>query len=222
MQMPDAPTTALSDADIERLQALLDAVPEPLDPLDVMAIDGFLCGVVLQPAAPPPAAWLASITDIDGRPLPAQFAAVELQTLVLRRHAEIERAIAQRQWFDPWIYQLDDEATPSQALLPWVAGFATAMDLFPALMALEHPELVEPLALLYMHFDAEDLEDAEALQAVIETLEPPADLAEAVQDTVRSLMLIADITRPRTPVRRAAPGAARRPGGRAGPRGPRR
>jgi uncharacterized protein len=213
----------LSDTDIERLQALLDAVPEPLDPLDVMAIDGFLCGVVLQPAPPPPAAWLPTITDIDGRPLPAGFAPEELLRLVQRRHAEIERAITQRQWFDPWVFQLDDDTTPSQALLPWVAGFATAMDLFPALMAMEHPDLVEPLALLYMHFDAEDLEDAEALQAVIDTLEPPADLGEAVQDTVRSLMLIADVTRPRSAARRPQRGATR-PGARPGPgqRRPRR
>jgi uncharacterized protein len=32
---------------------------------------------------------------------------------------------------------------------------------------------------------------------VIETIEPPADLAEAVQDLVRAVMLIADVTRPR-------------------------
>jgi uncharacterized protein len=216
--MPTPPPNAapLSDADLDRLQVLLDTVPEPLDPLDVMAIDGFLCGVVLQPLPPLPAAWLPSITDIDGRPLPAGFAAEELHGLVQRRHAEIERAIAQRQWFDPWIYPLDDDATPSQTLLPWVAGFAAAMDLFPALMAIEHPDLIEPLALLYMHFDPEDLEDADALQAVIDTLEPPADLAEAVQDTVRALMLIADITRPRAAPRRpqARPGARPGPGAR--------
>jgi uncharacterized protein len=223
MPTPTEHAAPLSDDDIERLQDLLDAVPEPLDPLDVMAIDGFLCGVVLQPAPPPPAAWLPSITDIDGRPLPPGFDAGELQALVRRRHAEIERAVAQRQWFDPWIYQLEEDATASEAMLPWVAGFATAMDLFPALMALEHPDLVEPLALLYMHFEAEDLEDAEALQAVIETLEPPADLSEAVQDTVRSLMLIADITRPR-PAERRPPRAGARPGARPGPgqRRPRR
>ena len=62
------------------------------------------------------------------------------------------------------------------------------MEAFPALMALSDPELVEPLALLFMHFDPDDLEDADALAAVIETLEPPADLGEAVQDTVRALL----------------------------------
>jgi uncharacterized protein len=199
--------TPLTDADIARLEALLDALPPPLQPLDVSALDGYLCGVLLQPQRPPPARWLALVCDVEGRPAPEGAALQELQALVLRRHAELDRAIGQRQWFDPWIYQLDDDAEPAECVLPWVAGFAAAMEAFPALMARPDPELVEPLALLFMHFDPEDLEDAEALQEVIETLEPAADLAEAVQDVVRALMLIADVTRPRTvpAARRPAP-----------------
>lgn len=204
---PDRP---LNDADVERLQVLLDEVPAPLDPLDVASIDGFLCGVLLQPKPEPPARWLSFVTDLEGRALPTGFPAAELHTLVQRRHAELMQAINDRQWFDPWIYQLDDEASASQTVLPWVAGFATAMALFPALMAVDDPELVEPLALLYMHFDPEDLEDADSLLEVIETLEPPADLAEAVQDIVRSLMLIADVTRPRVLAKPRRPGPARR------------
>ena len=98
------------------------------------------------------------------------------------------------------------------------------MELFPDLMALDNPELVEPLALLFMHFDADDLEDADALIAVIQTLEPPTDIAEAVQDVVRALMLIADVTRPRAqtaPARRPRLVSARRPGARSTPRRPR-
>jgi uncharacterized protein len=190
-------TTPLADAEITRLQDLLDRVPAPLEPLDTMAIDGFLCGVILQPKAVPAERWLPFITDIEGRALPAGYPAAELQALVRRRHAELSAAITERQWFDPWVYQLDEDASPSETVLPWVAGFAAAMDLFPGVMRAEDPELIEPLALLYRHFDPEDLEDADALLAVIETLEPAADLSEAVEDLVRSLMLIADVTRPR-------------------------
>jgi uncharacterized protein len=190
-------TTVLADSDIERLQDLLDGVPEPLQPLDVMALDGYLCGVLLQPQQPSPERWLKFIADIEGRAPPTGFPLAELQALVKRRHAELSTAISQRQWFDPWIFPLEDEATPAQTVLPWVAGFAAAMDLFPALMRIDSAELVEPLALMYRHFEPEDLEDADALIEVIETLEPPADLAEAVEDLVRSLMLMADVTRPR-------------------------
>lgn len=227
---------SFGDDDLARLQTLLDAVPAPLQPMDVSALDGFLCGVLLQPRPVPASRWLPHVSDLDGRAAPAGAARDELQALVLRRHAELNTAIEGRQWFDPWIYQLgdpdgavadtDDEASPADCVLPWTAGFAAAMELFPELMALDKPELVEPLALLFMHFDPQDLEDADALIAIIETLEPPSDLAEAVQDVVRALMLVADVSRPRraaAPARRA-PGRASstRTGGRAGPRTPSR
>jgi uncharacterized protein len=204
----------LSDQDLLRLQSLLDDLPAPLQALDVSAIDGYLCGVLLQPQPVPLTAWLPAVFDLDGQAPPPGAASDEIRALVTRRHAEIDAAIGRRDWFDPWVYPLEDDdgepASPSDCLLPWVAGFAAATELFPALMAHDDPALVEPLALLFMHVPREDLEDADALAAVIETLEPPADLAEAVQDTVRALMLMADVTRPRaaTPVRRGPTGRA--------------
>ncbi len=187
----------LSDTDLVRLESLLDGLPAPLQPLDVCALDGYLCGVLLQPRRPPPSHWLPLVLDIEGQPAPKTAAVQELQGLVQRRHAELDNAISNRLWFDPWIYQLDGDASPAECVLPWVAGFAAAMEAYPELMANTNPALIEPLALLFMHFDAQDLEDADALLEVIETLEPPKDLAEAVQDLVRALMLIADVTRPR-------------------------
>lgn len=211
IQKSDTPLPPLSDTDIQRLETLLDALPAPL-PMDVCAVDGLLCGALLQPQRVPTERWLALACDVDGRPAPPGPALDELKALLQRRHAELDRAIGQRQWFDPWIFQLDDDASPSDCVLPWVAGFAAAMEAFPALMALGDAELVEPLALLFMHFDPEDLEDADALLEVIATLEPAEDLAEAVQDIVRALMLIADVTRPRG----AKPGA--RPAAKTPPR----
>jgi uncharacterized protein len=216
------------DAELDTLQSLLDAVPPPLEPLDASALDGFLCGVILQPRAVPPARWLARAVDPDASGLPAGWDPAPLQAAIGRRHAALQRAIDARAWFDPWIYapdpggaddaERDDAgaASPSDSVLPWVAGFALALELFPELSAIDDPALVEPLALLFLHFDPDDLEDADALLAVIETLEPPADLAEAVQDLVRALMLIADVTRPRAraapprPPRGPAPGRRRR------------
>ncbi len=194
----------LTDSEMDRLEALLDALPEPLQPLDVSALDGYLCGVLLQPRSLPAERWLPHVTDVDGRAVPAGVALDELQQLVQRRHAELNHAIAQRDWFDPWIYELEDSAAPSDSVLPWVAGFAAAMEAFPALMDMSDKELVEPLALLFMHFDPADLEDADALLEMIDTLEPAADLGEAVQDVVRALMLMADVTRPRAPAARPA------------------
>jgi uncharacterized protein len=209
----------MADADIARLQALLDALPAPLAPLDMSALDGYLCGVILQPRSVPAAKWLPWVSDVEGRAPPGRAphpALTELQELARRRHAELLAAIDARQWFDPWVFdigpgaQAGDDATdngtdidddtdsdPAAAVRPWVAGFATAMSVFPELM--DHPalELIEPLALIFMHFDPAELEDADTLLEVIETLEPPKDLAEAVQDLVRAVMLAADVTRPR-------------------------
>jgi len=186
----------LDDSDIARLQEQLDHLPEPLQPLDVSALDGFLCGVLLQPDTVDDDRLMRWVLDVEGRVPPSGCDLASLRALVLRRKAQLAAAIRARQWFDPWVFELDEDASPSEAVLPWVAGFAAAMDRFPALMRIDDERLLEPLALLYLHFDPADLEDADALGELIETLEPPQDLGEAVQDLVRSLMLIADVVKP--------------------------
>lgn len=227
-----APSAAPQDPNA--VQALLDALPRPLEPLDVTMLDGYLCGVLLQPQRVPEAEWFPPILDTEGRALPARTDVSALREQVRRRHAELNAAIERRDWFDPWVYELDEEASPSETVMPWVAGFATACALFPALMEVDDPEMLEPLATLYMHVDPDDLEDADELIAEIETLEPPQEVGEAVEGLVRSTLLIADVTRPakkpsagpRSAPRRGPPG--HRPGGAQGggktpaKRGPRR
>jgi uncharacterized protein len=198
------------EREIDELQALLDAVPPPLDPLDVSSLDGFLCGVIVQPRRIGRERWLPFVSDADGRPLPPGFDARRLHALVTRREAELRRAIERREWFDPRVFELDDDDVPdvdaedgsgagTDAVYPWVAGFAAAMEAFPELLAVDDDAaVIEPLALIYRHLDADDLEDADALLAEIESLEPPADLAEAVEGLVRATLLLADVARDRT------------------------
>ncbi|MEY4413245.1 MAG: hypothetical protein RIQ53_538 [Pseudomonadota bacterium] len=226
--------------DLDALQALLDSLPATFDGLDVVQIDGYLCGLLLQPQPVPEARWLPPVIDLDGKQAPTRFDRESLAATLRARLDELHQAIAGRQWFDPWIYELDEEATPGEMVLPWVAGFATAVDLFPALMDEHEDALLEPLATLYRHFDPEDLEDADELLAEIETLAPPESLDEAVEDLVRSVLLMADVVHPQAAARPAAPrqgagaplrrrtGAAPagpdrappRPDDRRGPRGP--
>ena len=203
-----APAAPLDERDIDTLQSLLDQVPAPLEPLDVTMLDGFLCGVLVQPEPIPASHWLPHVTDADGRPLPPRFDPTRLHALALRRHRELRDAVARREWFDPWIFELgeldgesndDDEAGSGESLdavYPWVAGFATAIEVFPALMRAHGDALNEPLALLYRHLDPDDLEDADTLIEEIESLEPPADLVEAVEGLVRATLLLADIAQP--------------------------
>ncbi|MFM7972781.1 MAG: hypothetical protein ACKPCJ_11015 [Betaproteobacteria bacterium] len=78
--------------------------------------------------------------------------------------------------------------------------------------------MVEALAQLYQHLDPADLEDADALLAEIESLEPPASMEEAVESLVRGCLLMADLSR--SVARQGMPGHPRarrsRPGGQGG------
>jgi uncharacterized protein len=194
------PAPPLGDREIDELQALLDSVPAPLEALDVSALDGFLCGVIVQPQRIAPERWRAFVTDGDGRPLPAGFDGRRLQALVARRETELRGAIERRQWFDPWVFELDpdpsagdEDMAGTDAAYSWIAGFAAALETFPALLGSDEALLITPLALLYRHLDASDLEDAESLLAEIDSLEPPADLAAAVEELVRATLLLADV-----------------------------
>jgi uncharacterized protein len=206
------PHAPLSDAEIAELEGLLAALPAPAQPLDTSALDGYLCGLLLQPQPVPAVDWLPRVADADGGAVPDSAAWRRIAALARRRHAELGRAIAGRAWFDPWVFEVeeaDDDGpalTPSQLVQPWVAGFSLALECFPGLMALDAPALLEPLAVLYAMLDPEDLEDADVLLPIIETLEPPRTLAEAAEDLVRSVLLMADVTRPRA----AGPAAPRR------------
>ncbi|MFG6447696.1 UPF0149 family protein [Roseateles sp. BYS180W] len=235
---PPPPPEPWSDKDLARLERLLDEVPAPLQPMELSVLDGFLVGVALQPRPVPLSAWWPWVLDAESaRQAPASFDGHALLATVQRRLRELSQAIALRQWFDPWVFELDDgdeddaddegtdeaaeddedvdDAAParslaSEAVVPWVAGFSLATELFPELTALDAQRLLEPLAQLYMHLDPEDLEDADALQDEIDSLEPPAELAEAVESLVRASLLLADVSQPRSA---PAPGArpARRP-----------
>ncbi|MDC8784812.1 YecA/YgfB family protein [Roseateles koreensis] len=203
----------LNDTEMAQLEALLDSVPAPLEPLDVSMLDGYLVGVLLQPKAVPAFQWSRYVLDSEGRPAPAGFDSHTLMNLVKRRYQELNQAIVDRQWFDPWVFELEDEAEPSEVLFPWVAGFALATDVFPDLLRGDPSELLEPLAALFMHLDPDDLEDADDLLEEIETLEPPSDVSEAVESLVSACLMLADTSRPqhqaaapqRPPARRGPP-----------------
>ena len=58
----------LTDAEFAELDELLAATPEPLEPLDAVMLDGYLCGVLVQPVLLEPATWLAHVFDFDATP----------------------------------------------------------------------------------------------------------------------------------------------------------
>lgn len=202
---PNAPASmpALTDREREQLEALLDTLPAPLAPPDISALDGFLVGVLLQPKTVPETEWLRAVHDFDGDgPVPQGVDLTALHALVRRRHAELGRAIAARRWFDPWVFELEpaageDAVSPSDVVLPWIAGFAAALERFPALLDSAEADARSPLATLYAHFDPADLEDVGDLAEDIAAALPADTAEEAVEDLVRCTLLLADAMQPR-------------------------
>ena len=166
--IPAAPAArAFGDADLDRLFDLLDAAPEPFDALDPSVIDGFVCGVLVQPVLVPEEDWLAALFETeDGAPPPAQARAwlEEVQPLVRRRAAALNRAIVEDGWFEPLVFGFDAEHPPamseyeplaalppvSQAIAPWVEGFLLALARFPTLRE-QDEDLDRTLAPLLQH-----------------------------------------------------------------------
>lgn len=107
----------LTNAEIDELDNLLQQAPAPLEPLDVVSLDGYLCAVAVQPRIVPPSDWLARALDTDGSRWPpasldeAWLARVRI--LVQRRYEAIVRGLDEEGFFDPVVTDLDHpEADP--------------------------------------------------------------------------------------------------------------
>jgi len=212
MPAPTLPTTAprdLTDAEFADLDELLAQTPEPLQPCDAVMLDGYLCGVLVQPMLLAPETWLPHVFDMEGQPLPDDVDAEWLartQALILRRHAALNRALADEGWFDPLVLELDDDAPPpedevlaamppvSQALMPWVAGFQHATICFPDLAELSDDAVMAALARLYRHLPAETEEEREVV-ATLDREQPLATLDDGIEDLVLAVADLADLTR---------------------------
>jgi uncharacterized protein len=108
----DVAVRDLTDAEFAELDDLLAATPEPLQPLDVVMLDGYLCGVLVQPVLIGSEQWLPPVFDLDGRSLPEDHDPAWLARaceLMLRRHAALNRALVEDGWFDPLVLDLDGD-----------------------------------------------------------------------------------------------------------------
>jgi uncharacterized protein len=191
----------LSDAKFAELEDLLAETPEPLEPCDAVMLDGYLCGVIVQPVLHPPEQWLPNVFDLEGRPLPDDADPewrARTTALVLRRHAALTRDLAEDGAFDPLVLELEEGDEPSGddvmagmnpvswSLMPWVAGFQHATLCFPELSELPDDAVMAALARLYRHLPAETAEEREVV-ATLDREQPLATLDEAIEDLVFSV-----------------------------------
>jgi uncharacterized protein len=212
---PSNPARAhdLTDAEFAELDDLLLETPEPLEPLDAVMLDGYLCGVIVQPVLLEPATWLAHIFDFDGSPLPDDVNREWLDhttALIMRRHAALNRAIVEDGWFDPLVLEFDDEhprepvpegevdpmaglSPVSQSLMPWVAGFQHATVCFPDLAEMPDDAVMSALARLFRHLPAETDEEREVV-ATLDREHPLATLEDGMEELVVTIADLQDLT----------------------------
>jgi uncharacterized protein len=213
MTAPPAAAVApvdLGDADWEELDALLAQTPEPLEPLDAVMVDGYLCGVIVQPVALDPAAWLSHVFDLEGARLPGDVDADwqrRVTALVLRRHAALTHDLVEYGGFDPLVFEpagpSDDEpddtgwaalAPASRALAPWVAGFEHAIACFPDLLELDDAEVHAALDRIFRHLPPET--DEERVQrAQLDRAQPVGALDDEIDALVADVADLEAATR---------------------------
>ncbi|HMN74873.1 MAG TPA: UPF0149 family protein [Burkholderiaceae bacterium] len=213
MPAPDLPLAArdLSDAELVELDDLLAAMPEPAMPMEIVMLDGYLCGVIVQPVLVPAEQWLALVPDIERRAFAQEAVGADrIRTLVLRRHAALVRALHENGWFDPLIVDDDGEEADGDAargetgplaamnaisrpLVPWVAGFQTACAAFPALLEMQDEAVMMAIARIFRHLPVEDQEVREIVD-LLDREAPLATLDEAIEDLVSSVADLADLT----------------------------
>ena len=160
----------LTDAEIGELDDLLAQIPAPLEALDVVMLDGYLCGVLAQPVPVDIAEWLPPACDWNlgdeeqggGAVLTPDTAGwhgarhERLLALVQRRFDALNRQMVEDGWFDPVVMQPlgeDDEPLTGRAQIegalgPWIIGFEHALNHFPGLEDLPHPDIPDLLACL--------------------------------------------------------------------------
>lgn len=226
--MPAVRSGPLNDDEVAELDATLAALPEEGDHLDAVMLDGFLTAVLLQPEVVPPSKWLPHVLGTQQRNVALPIAtdkAKRLIDLIMRRYNELAACIAAREPFEPIVFELEDAQTGEplaghesiKALWPWAAGFVNALNAFPSLREGfgEDPDLSAALVGILRHVpsDPEDKREAarslRELKADADAEVPLESLDEAIADVLDCVFDIADITRPRRPLERAAPKVGR-------------
>ncbi len=196
----------LNDAELDELADLLAATPEPLQPLDVLMLDGYLAGVLVQPRIVPIDEWLPPLFDFERRALPETTDAAwqaRTRALIERRRDALAAAISEDGFFDPVIVNVDQlppaseydavQSPVSRALMPWAAGFQWAQECFVDLEDTADDAVGAALARIYRHLPPQG-DDDKALIATLDRDLPLKDLDGALEDIVNATVELWDLT----------------------------
>ncbi|WP_374593572.1 UPF0149 family protein [Aquabacterium sp.] len=195
----------LSEAEIHELDDLLAAVPAPFEAMDAVMLDGYLCGILVQPVHIESAQWWGPIFGESGETLgadtpdwhPAKHE--RLVSLVTRRKEALHRAIVEDGWFDPIVPVIeDDDGNPVtgkeafEGLGYWVAGFEWALANFTALEEMGREGVPDLLDSLWRHLPAQD-ETQQAMTKALDDEHPLRNMDEAIEALVFDVIDLAHI-----------------------------
>ncbi|SEP03063.1 uncharacterized protein SAMN04490248_12045 [Salinihabitans flavidus] len=119
-----------SDQELDRLAALLWALPQENFPMTVSELDGYVTGILVCPEMIPPSDWLAHVWGETGEAnFPDPRTAEETIAAVMAHYNFVATAMADSPWIEP-IYEVDPNSDET-LWEPWIDGFVAAMRLCP-------------------------------------------------------------------------------------------
>lgn len=201
----------LNDLDINRLDELLATSSSLDDTFDVSMLDGYLSAVaLLNPAPEDESVWYPYIFNEAGTEVTIDEPET-VHMLIFQRLREIRAFQAKREFYNPIIFPLEDEAGKPitgkdglAALTPWATGFYNALAQFEDRVSVTDD--VEA-ALCHIHrfleLDPEDEDFAEqaAIRKAIEETTPVNSLEQGMVTMMKGVLEIARLNCPKVPVR---------------------
>lgn len=205
----------LTDEDINQLDDLLATSSCGDDTFDVSMLDGFLSAIaLLNPPLQDESEWYPYIFNEEGTPCEVDEPET-VKRLVCQRLQEIRAFQAQRQFYNPIIFPLEDEdgnqvtgVDGLAALEPWAMGFYNALaqysDRVDVTEAIE-AQLCRIHRFLELDQEDPDYEQNLAIRRAVEKEHPVHSLEEGMLEMMQGVIEIAKLNLPNKPVSRATP-----------------
>ena len=205
----------LTDEDINQLDDLLATSSCGDDTFDVSMLDGFLSAIaLLNPPLQDESEWYPYIFNEEGTPCEVDEPET-VKRLVCQRLQEIRAFQAQRQFYNPIIFPLEDEdgnqvtgVDGLAALEPWAMGFYNALaqysDRVDVTEAIE-AQLCRIHRFLELDQEDPDYEQNLAIRQAVEKEHPVHSLEEGMLEMMQGVTEIAKLNLPNKPVSRATP-----------------
>lgn len=119
---------AYTDEDLDRLDALLQALPQDQFPMTVSELNGYVTGILVSKSLIPPSEWLPGVWGEDGKSNFPDLASAEATIQAVMGHYNDTAAlINDGGWIEP-IYE-EDINSGETLYEPWIDGFVRAMRL---------------------------------------------------------------------------------------------